>query len=125
MQLLCMRCKKSVGVTPDDGVVHVRYVDMQDYRDAMQIWKEKAGQEIPGLGVMYSGPELTEMPTPAGWRVHCTECSPDDCAGCYWFDAIRAGTPARLLRWTAHLMEKSWLTDTNWGEFIRAYGEDA
>ncbi|UYP17740.1 hypothetical protein OED52_13770 [Rhodococcus sp. Z13] len=30
-------------------------------------------------------------------------------------------THAQLLNWTAHLMGKTWLADTNWCEFINTH----
>ena len=36
----------------------------------------------------------------------------------YWFDAYRCSTAFDLLGWTAHLLGKKWLEDTDWDEFI-------
>ena len=127
MKLLCVGCGVPVGIKPGDGVVHLSYREAEQYRSARQAWEE----QHPADG-SWTPRNLTSLPSKATWGVHCDNCNPhwnedrdEACGGCYWVDAVRMNTPARLLHWTSHLMEKRWLRDTDWGRFIGRFGEDA
>ena len=59
--------------------------------------------------------ELNTIPGPARWHVYHRRCDPQTASqNDYWFDIERARTDRDLLAWTAHLLDKDWLRDTNW-----------
>lgn len=126
IKLTCMGCGAGVGVAPNDGVIHVNYLDMRRYADARKAWDERHPADNG-----WSPVDFADFPRQARWAIHCDKCNPhwnedrsEACEGCYWFDAQRADTAGRLLNWTSHLMGKNWLKRTNWAEFIRPFGED-
>ena len=47
------------------------------------------------------------------WRPLHNACI-DPARDVYGIDVEQIRTPAGLLRWTVHLMEKSWFPDSNW-----------
>ncbi len=71
---------------------------------------------------------MFNLPEPAAWAVHCDDCNPHAgcdgtyCNGCYWFDAQRCRTWEQAASWTGHLLDKGWLTSTNWGRFLQSLG---
>jgi predicted GIY-YIG superfamily endonuclease len=135
-------------VTKGTGYIHVSYNEMNAVSDAWQKLKLKkvadgevfAGdyEELMAPGIspqaaerlksgaasaiigafIYSGAELLALPDAARWAVHHRDCDPVPDSVDYHFDVGRADTYEKLLSWTAHLLEKDWLTDTNWSEFL-------
>jgi hypothetical protein len=57
-------------------------------------------------------------PAAVPWRIHHRRCDPSPGIDGYWFHANRCGTERHLLAWTAHLLEKDWLKDTDWSVFL-------
>lgn len=53
------------------------------------------------------------------WRALHDACREPDEDDCYQIDAATLQTRSGLLSWTAHLMEKNWLADTDWRFVIR------
>ena len=53
-------------------------------------------------------------------HIYHRRCDPQtDSDNDYWFDVGRTDTALELLGWTtAHLLEKTWLTDTDWSTFL-------
>jgi predicted GIY-YIG superfamily endonuclease len=141
----CNSCGNAV--TKGTGYIHVSYSDMHNVREAWKALKLKkiANGDVypddhsdfltPGISpqaaermrtgatvlngcFMYTGAELMELPDAARWRVHHADCDPDPDGQDYHFDVARADTHEKLLSWTAHLLEKTWIQDTNWSEFL-------
>lgn len=62
--------------------------------------------------------EINMPPEDGGlWRSLHTGCSEDDY---YGIDLEQVSDYRGLLRWTAHLMDKNWLAQTNWSALIRS-----
>lgn len=135
--LRCMKCHKSIG---DDGAIYLPGSEMRKNRDSRKRQEEyeKGKKDASGSRyVTYSASELLEYgEISAKWYVHCTPCmkpcidhpsnedydDQDECDGCgghYWFHGERANTWPKIIEWTAHLMEKSWLEHTNWEQILR------
>ena len=54
------------------------------------------------------------------WAPLHQRCDPRfDLFSFYWIDVERCRYYWQLLDWSAHLMEKSWLEQTDWNEFLR------
>lgn len=120
----CCECRKLINA--GDGYVHVSRQEAHDHR---QYWRElrqrkraeMAAKGAPGwMPIGYSGSELVNGPPPARWVTHHRVCDPNPDSNDYWFDVARADTAAKLLDWSAHLLGKNWIQDTNWSDFIRS-----
>lgn len=107
----CERC----GFPIADGAGAVR-IDLAEVRDA----------EAAGEPVMTSWDDIIQQDYfyPAQWMARHIAC--DDIDGPFYaIDVERIRTPEQMLWWTAHLMEKRWLTFTNWRGIIRHRGVSA
>lgn len=113
----CEICEKPAKIP--ESVLSVKYVDMSIYAEAMAVWRENHfGKKREGIDVVVLS-DLNDLPSQAHWRWGHKSCIPDD--GDYWFDAVRFDTAEKMLSWTAHLMEKNWLSDTDWDQTIRRF----
>lgn len=58
----------------------------------------------------------------ARWHVFHDQCRPDETQTGFWYTVpiAEVDTFPGLVRWTAHLMEKTWLIHTNWNEVLAA-----
>ena len=74
---------------------------------------------VPGLMVI-KGSDLPDI-GPVRWETYHFDCDPDIDDNLYGVDVARCRTQGHLLSWTAHLMGKRWIRDTNWDAFIRAH----
>ncbi|MFD0629738.1 hypothetical protein ACFQ2K_51235 [Streptomyces sanglieri] len=63
--------------------------------------------------------ELLEGPDQARWRASHEGCDPERGGSHYLVAAEKLRTRADLLDWTAHLMEKNWLSATDWRDLLR------
>lgn len=111
----CDTCRQPI--TPlADGYLQVDHHDIAEYRRALAEWEQRVTDaNPPGALRVVSGTLLGERPNPAKWRVTCKSCDPDpEGASLYWFSLDRAATWPELTDWTAHLLEKNWLPQTNW-----------
>ena len=116
LTLPCDLCKKPV--TGKAGYIIVDRRDIHRYREASKAWKSKY-QPDDGHWHPVNLAALLDGPDPAPWHIYHRACDPDpDDNSEYWFDAYRCSTAFDLLGWTAHLLGKKWLEDTDWDEFI-------
>lgn len=101
-----------------DGYLHL---DLTKVHEVEKLSRERdlsqAGK--PWQSRLVSLGDVLAFPDLVAWHAHHFECDPDRDHLCYWFDVEKARTHAHLLNWTAHLMEKTWLTYTDWDELIR------
>jgi predicted GIY-YIG superfamily endonuclease len=110
---VCDTCHEPV----DDGLgfLEVRYDDIDRHSRA---WDEFYKELRP----------LSECPTVqrAHWLVHHDNgwCSPNHGGGSYWIDVERIRTREALIAWTAHLLGKQWLADTDWYQVLRSHVPD-
>jgi hypothetical protein len=94
---------------------------LQQYWDAKkrdrQRWNETEarGERFVAFNVS----ELLDAPGPVSWQALHRDCDPDPERDDYWFGVERADTLAKVMNWTAHLMEKNWLPETNWRHLLR------
>lgn len=95
-------------------------------QESLRYKREREQFEIdhPRIGGMriLSGAALFEVPKPAHWQVIHRSCDPDPEGGGYWIEIERARTEKQLLNWTAHLMHKRWLTETDWYRLLERIG---
>lgn len=114
---VCSSCRRTVkGKGAQGGWLSIRYTDIALATNARKLWdQDHAGQTV------FSGADLFGLPEPAQWSVYHRKCDPDPEASSYWIDVERIRTWRSVVSWWAHLSEKAWLGDTNWGEFA-GYG---
>lgn len=104
LTLICQTCGKPAGhLGVDVGAVVV-------YRQAVNEWM---AANPGGVGTMDS---LMDHPEQVPWTAHCDACEPNTCGYCIQGDELR--TYKDLVRWTGHLMGKSWLDATDWDELL-------
>lgn len=112
----CPACAKPAISVQGAGRFHLDGSDNQPCADSSSL----------GIRII-SATQLLESPSRAKWAVHCDSCNPHGdgdgfCHGCYWFDAHRMRTWEQSASWTAHIVEKSWFSVTNWGQFLQSLG---
>lgn len=114
---ICETCHKPVD--NGTGYLHVDLKETGIRERAYAEWERRHTDEDGNTTIQGSAwTELFDLPERAPWQAHHAACDPDPEAGDYWFSIERARTHADLLRWTAHLMEKTWLEATDWQELI-------
>ena len=116
MKAVCHTCKEEVS--GDDGVVHVSHTLVGECERRDRAAHAGGGSEVNLLAYFDENGRVVEAP----WEVLCDKCRPadHDCYMCYWFEVGRIDNWAKLIDWTSHLMEKTWLVYTNWDKFIRS-----
>jgi predicted GIY-YIG superfamily endonuclease len=113
----CDACKRPV--IGNTGYVHIVSADIQHCRKAWDEFKRRKTSETPdGAYAIWGGAELAALPGPAPWRVHHLGCDPDPDGDDYYHEISEVNTYPKLLSFTAHLLGKDWLCDTNWSQFL-------
>lgn len=101
------------------GYIQCPTAELQRYEDEMAAWREEYPDKGPVDGFApVDWTALFAMPDKAHWTVVHRECDPLPDDDGYWFGTERALSAIDLLQWTAHLMEKDWLDQTDWQRFI-------
>jgi hypothetical protein len=120
IEWLCHTCKKPVA--NGKGYVHVHDNACSEVRQARRAWKkdlrEKQKKSELGSWEAISLDDLMKLPDRVPWEVHHRKCDPNPGRPGYWIGVERIRTYAQMLNWTAHLMSRNWLKDTNWRELI-------
>lgn len=111
----CDVCKKPIA--DGTGYLHISAAGLSAYKRDLAVWYEEHPGTFHNLG------ELMDMPDEVRWEAHHHDCDPDSDTADYWFRVSEVRTHAGLLRWTAHLMGKSWIGDTNWDHVIRGQAD--
>jgi hypothetical protein len=118
LNIICEACNKPMGDGDATyGNLWIRKADWIDYTQAYADWKAKYVTELDGGGQSVTGAGLIAHPETVAWRALHSTCDngEDDL---YSIPSSKLSTWADLVEWTAHLMEKTWLADTNWREHI-------
>jgi hypothetical protein len=105
----CGKCGRSV--THGRGYIHIDLQQIDSRTIARRAWEAKH----PGL---FTGSDLNEYPPAVLWEIHHRDCDPEPARYDYWIDTERADTHETLLSWTAHLLDKDWIIETDWAAFI-------
>lgn len=108
--LNCQVCDKVVG--PSGAYLYVRTHDAQEAEEAIEEWH----RQHPGPA--YRMTEFFDFPSRAPWRVVHDQCEPEPEAAIYDIDIAQFQTYRDVLKWTAHLMGKTWFRFTNWESVI-------
>ncbi|MFE7229878.1 hypothetical protein ACFVAF_04220 [Streptomyces sp. NPDC057596] len=119
LQLICDACGKPIKGA--EGYLWIDNDQINAVLKAASAWERKhtiTDGPLAG-GQMYSGADLFDYPEDIKWQAHHHACDSNQDANAYSIQANRIDTWAELLDWTAHLMEKDWLTHTDWDELLR------
>lgn len=117
-------CDHCGGAISDDaGAIGVSEPDLRRHETELDAWQAKRAT----FGLVTPGALLITYPEPARWLAYHfdDECVFDEVGSCYEIPVERIRTPAEALGWTAHLMGKRWLSQTNWESIIRRLGSDS
>lgn len=114
LDYICDVC--GMPVSDGDGSLYVRHADIVARRVDHQEWRRVHGDGAVSIA------ELLSLPAIALWMIHHDRCRPDESDG-YDIDVEQVRTYRGLLEWTAHLLPKTWLSDTNWASVIRGAAE--
>ena len=105
----CDNCGKKVSTA--EGAVSISTREAEAAKEERQTWQEAhAGQAM-------NVQESLTMPATAKWMWGHRQCSPNNHD--YGFEAARFVSLGQALARTLHLMEKWWLADTDWTDFVR------
>lgn len=111
--LLCDVCGEPV---PDGGgwlsVLRDEVSRFERFHAELRSIPVGPGLKSPSLAELLSGPRE------AKWHVFHADCDPDVEAASYHMAVERCRTPRDLLRWNAHMIDKRWITSTDWGDFL-------
>lgn len=107
LEFICDLCGRPVE--NGCGSLYVSFGELHAHRHAMADWKS-ANEPGAALNIV----AMLHLPGPAPWRIHHDTCRPAEVGDGYHIDIERVRTWRDLVRWTAHLMEKNWLPDTDW-----------
>ncbi|MEU7170345.1 hypothetical protein ABZ949_02490 [Micromonospora tulbaghiae] len=112
----CSRC----GGSADGGVLHISHRDVRAAERAAKEWNATTqSKEAFDLA------DIFMMPALAQWQVACPACMrAHNCAGCYQIELGQCATLTALLRWQAHLYDKSWFGATNWVGFVHRVAQE-
>lgn len=112
LTLICETC--TFPIAPGDGSIYVRTGDITAYQKAAKTWEDAHPGDEP-----FDINELADWPNPIRWRTGHDGCRDDRHEPCYDIDSGALRTWPHLARWTAHLMEKNWLGDSDWDDLLR------
>lgn len=122
LNIICETCDKPIGGGEDDpGDLWVAGADVDRFRAEVAVWEAKHGAG-PGGGVV-GWMTLVNYPERARWRAHHSACDSTDLAAMYAIQASELRTWTQMAGWTAHLMGKTWLTDTDWQKILQGLSD--
>ncbi|MFF7048221.1 hypothetical protein ACFY94_07660 [Streptomyces griseorubiginosus] len=107
LALVCDACHRPIG--DNDGHLWIEDQAVNQVQAAARQWEaDHPDGVISAFG---------DFPEDVPWQAHHTGCAPE--TGSYAIPAEEIRTWQQLLEWTAHLMEKAWLSCTDWDEVLR------
>jgi hypothetical protein len=106
----CDVCGQAVRLS--EGMLGVDKAELERFETKNAKWE----QEHPGDIIKYE--EIMTSPESVKWHWGHVRCIPDTM---YEIEANSFGTVSKALGWTLHLMEKDWVSNTNWNETVRRF----
>ncbi len=110
LQLICQICWRPI----EQGHLGIDTAVIADYQAA-----EAARTASPAEGESLEA--LLADPEPPTWVTHCEGCEPNTCGYCIQVSQLR--TYKDLLRWTGHLMGKTWFAASDWNHMLEEVAE--
>jgi hypothetical protein len=117
---VCEVCREPI--TDDSGYLTLDYAAALRYEDDTRQWREQH-RELHRMLRPDAVAALRDYPERVRWRPLHRKCDPaaDSAEAEEWrIAAGRIQTVGDVLMWTAHLLGKTWLPATEWGEVLRA-----
>jgi hypothetical protein len=114
----CDVCEKPID--DGDGYLGVDHAAVSEHESAVWAWEKRVREKSTGPLFIYCAGELRDYPKPAAWRALHRRCDPEPDAPAYFFGIERIRRAAHVIWWAAHLLEKNWITSTNWNDVLRA-----
>jgi hypothetical protein len=97
------------------GYLCINFDELREHEQAVREWEaEHAGVFAMPLE------EFLTYPSQVRWNVLHRRCDLKPNADAYHFGVERIRTAADVIRWASHLLEKGWITSTNWNDVLRA-----
>lgn len=108
----CQHCHEPIA----DGKGWITIERSDAYQHAREVKEWRASLESPHC---ITGAELRDLPDKPRWNITHSTCDEVEDVTGYTIDIERIRTERDLLSWTVHLMDKKWLSDTDWPRVIR------
>jgi hypothetical protein len=105
---VCQVCGKEV--TTEEGFLAIYHDELMEYKKQSLEWEKKHPLD-ENVGRIIDATDIMEMPESVQWHWGHSECLGDSM---YDIPYSRFDTLGKVLSWTLHLMEKSWLDYTDW-----------
>jgi hypothetical protein len=115
---IAWRCDEC-GNPATTGAIHVDLRRVNAAERARTEWEARPR----AVGQAFDLSDMFAAPMMARWQVTCSGCA-HNCAGCYSIDLALCRSVFALVKWTAHLYEKSWFGATNWIAFIHGVAQE-
>jgi len=110
---LCDACREPVE--NGGGWVTISYAEIGEHQRQDKIIDAAALARGGGSWKIYN---LADIQDSVRWHVYHRECDPEPDGPDYWIEVSRIRTLPQLVHWTAHLLEKNWISDTNWNSIL-------
>ncbi|MFF3242907.1 hypothetical protein ACFYWY_04025 [Streptomyces sp. NPDC002870] len=124
LKAICDACKQPVD--DRDGCIWIDNGMINERQESVRAWEKEGMDRTPaGELVIRNAMEIMNYPGGVRWNVHHSACDLDIDADAYSIEVERLRSWADLAHWTAHLMGKAWLGDTDWRKVLdsAAHGE--
>ncbi|MFD0405559.1 hypothetical protein [Kitasatospora sp. NPDC127116] len=121
LNIICQACSKPLGDDEHNpGNLWVSHAELATRRAALAEWEREhlapaadgSGPPMVGFRTMASHPERVR------WRATHEACDSPADADAYTIASRRVRTWLDVVKWTSHLMGKTWINDTNWSTVI-------
>ena len=117
LNVICDRCMRNIADGCGDIWISLTQVHQCEL-DALR-WTANQQEKVkPGGLPVYSVEDLRSFPEAVRWNAHHSACDPSLAGDAYNIEVHRMRSWADLVRWTAHLLEKAWLSATDWSEVL-------
>lgn len=113
---VCMICGQTVSTK--EGGLTLYSEELEAFQEAESAWEKAHPSKVEGLGTIIDVSGISAFPDLVRWNYGHSNCIPQ---GMYWIDYSRFDTVSKALDWTLHLMEKNWISSTNWDETVRLH----
>lgn len=118
----CAGCGQLIDEGP--GHLQVDNAEVAQHELEREEWERRHPDDEFG-GKLLTIADLKAFPALARWQAWHWDCDPDHDSSAYAIHVERIRTPRDVIAWTAHLMEKDWLTATDWSELLHNIGSAA
>jgi hypothetical protein len=117
LTITCDVCGNQIAFDEGKGFICIDFNEIWKYKRDMDEWEKNHPKDDERyVGFSYS--ELMLRPDHVKWNAFHYSCN-DEEGNYYSIDVSRIQNHKEITQWSAHLLRKSWLTYTNWSDFIQ------